>query len=81
MFTKANLEGKQIWYFTVPASIPISSIQQTSLRAVENSEVIFSSKIGKYGFTQDSAEDKIYSKIMVPRISEDGYCTGRNLSV
>lgn len=76
-FAKTNLEGKLIWYFTAPASVQISSIQQISLGAVEDGKIILSNKSSDYGFIQESAEDRTYSKIMVPRGSEGGYYAGK----
>jgi hypothetical protein len=79
MFKKSSLEGKQIWYFTAPASLPISSIGQVSLRDARTSKAIVSHKGNEYGFIQDSAEDKTYTKIMVPHGS-DGYRIGEAIS-
>ncbi|TVY30911.1 hypothetical protein LHYA1_G000779 [Lachnellula hyalina] len=75
-FKKSSLEGKQIWYFTAPASVPISSIKKMSLSAVEDGEKVCSHNNHDYGFVKDTAEDKTYTKIMVPNSSDDGYQTG-----
>ncbi|TVY46876.1 hypothetical protein LOCC1_G002795 [Lachnellula occidentalis] len=76
-FKKSSLEGKQIWYFTAPASVPISSVKKMSLSAVENGEKVCSHNNYEYGFVKDTAEDKTYTKIMVPNSSDDGYQTVR----
>ena len=78
MFEKSNLKGKQIWYFTAPASVPISSIESMSLLDVKAGEPVLKHKNDDYGFMQDSAEDKTYTKIMVPSSSDNGYKTCRS---
>ncbi|TVY87651.1 hypothetical protein LAWI1_G004938 [Lachnellula willkommii] len=75
-FKKSSLEGKQIWYFTAPASVPISSVKKMSLSAVEDGKKVCSHNNCDYGFVKDIAEDKTYTKIMVPNSSDDGYQTG-----
>jgi DNA-directed RNA polymerase I subunit RPA34.5 len=71
------LEGKQIWYITAPASVPLSSIEQVSLRDIEKNKKVLSHMGNDYGFIQDAAEVKTYSKIMTPNSSDDGYRTGK----
>jgi hypothetical protein len=79
LFKEANLEGKQIWYFTAPTSVPVSSIQHMSLQNAKDGKKIFSHSGNDYGFFQDVVEDKTYTKIMVPS-SKDGYRAGKTLS-
>jgi hypothetical protein len=76
MFKKSSLEGKQIWYFTAPASLPISSIGEMPLNDAKTSQAILNYKDAEYGFIRESAEDQTYTKIMVPHGSDDGYRTG-----
>jgi hypothetical protein len=76
LFEKSNLEGKQIWYMTAPASVPISSIQKTSLAEITNGNAILSHNGNDYSFIQDSSEDITYTKVMVPKSSDDGYRVG-----
>ncbi|PBP20835.1 hypothetical protein BUE80_DR008455 [Diplocarpon rosae] len=73
LLEKSSLEGKQIWYFTAPASIPISSIKEMSLSDAKDGKAILSYKDNDYGFTKDSIEDKAYTKIMVPSSSDKVY--------
>lgn len=77
-FKKSALEGKQIWYFTAPASVPIASIGEMSLKAAQNGKAIVNHKGAEYGFVRDTAEDKTYTKIMVPNSSDDGYKMSRS---
>src|SRR6516164_3177590 len=35
VFGRSNLAGKQLWYITAPASVPISAVKQVSLQDVQ----------------------------------------------
>jgi hypothetical protein len=72
-FSKANLAGKEIWYITAPASVPASAIQQVSLQNSKKTNI--SHNGSKYGFVEDVADDKTYTKLMVPSDRTDGYET------
>ncbi|CZR57486.1 uncharacterized protein PAC_07375 [Phialocephala subalpina] len=75
LLKKSNLKGKQVWYFTAPASIHISDIEQMSMLDADNGEAILNHKGSDYGFVKDTTGDKIYTKIMVPNDSDDAYLT------
>ena len=77
IFKRSKLQGKQIWYFTAPASLPISSIGHMSLKDAIDSKPIVNHEDMEYGFVRDSAEDRTYTKIMVPNGSDDGYRMGK----
>lgn len=77
LFTKSNIEAKQIWYFTAPASVPISAIEEMSLEYAKEGRSILNHKGSEYGFVQDIAEDKEHTKILIPSRSDDGYRTGK----
>jgi DNA-directed RNA polymerase I subunit RPA34.5 len=77
MFKKSSLEGKQIWYFTAPAALPLSLIDQMSFEDTTIGRAILHYNGNDYGFIRDSAEDKTYTKIMVPHSSDDGYRTSK----
>ncbi|KAH7369836.1 DNA-directed RNA polymerase I subunit RPA34.5-domain-containing protein [Rhexocercosporidium sp. MPI-PUGE-AT-0058] len=72
MLKKSSLEGKQIWYFTAPASVPISSIKAMSLLDATNGKSVLTHDGNDYGFIKDSVEDTAYTRIMVPS-SDAGY--------
>lgn len=78
MLKNSNLAGKQIWYFTAPASVPISSLKEMSFSDATKGKPVLSYKDSDYGFV-DSAEDKTYTKIMVPSSSDDSYKYGNKL--
>jgi hypothetical protein len=77
IFKKSNLDGKQIWYFTAPASVPISTVEHMSWLDVKNGNAVLNYEGGDYGFLHDSGEDKTHTKIMVPSSSDGGYRTGK----
>ena len=78
MFKKSSLEGKQIWYFTAPAAVPLSSVKTMSLLDAKNGKPILKHEGDDYGFMRDSAEDTTYTKIMVPG-SDAGYKASKDL--
>jgi len=80
LLKKSNLEGKQIWYITAPASVSISSIEKISLQDIKDGKPILLHEGNNYGFAQDIAQDKTYRNIMAPSESNDGYCTGKYIS-
>lgn len=77
LLNKSNLKGKQIWYFTAPASIPISEIEQMSMLDADTGEAILNHKGSDYGFVQDTTGDKTYTRIMIPSDSDDAYLTSK----
>ncbi|CAG8979588.1 hypothetical protein HYALB_00010789 [Hymenoscyphus albidus] len=72
-FKSSRLGGKQIWYFTAPASVPIDSIQEMSLLGAKNRDVVYSQDGNDYGFSKTEAEENTYTSILVPSSSENGY--------
>lgn len=55
--------------------MPISAIESMSFADVKNGESVLEHSNSNYDFMQDSTEDKTYTKIMVPKSSDDGYRT------
>ncbi|KUJ14701.1 uncharacterized protein LY89DRAFT_686368 [Mollisia scopiformis] len=70
---KSNLREKQLWYFTAPASIPVSSIEQMSVADVDGGKTILSHDGTDYGFVQDPTGEKAYTTMFIPNSSEDAY--------
>ncbi|CZS98353.1 uncharacterized protein RAG0_07132 [Rhynchosporium agropyri] len=68
----SSLEGKQIWYFTAPASVPIGSIKAMNLLDAKSGKTVLTYDGDDYGFLKDTVEDTIYTRIMVPS-SNAGY--------
>ncbi|KAK7397977.1 hypothetical protein QQX98_012655 [Neonectria punicea] len=69
---KANLEGKQVWYFTVPSNVPISVVQNLEI-PMDNSQrgdPLFSHDGEDYGISFESITPKGNIQILIP--STDG---------
>lgn len=75
LFSSSNLEGKEIWYITAPASVPLSSIDDLSSQAIEKRENILSHNGDGYSFVPDANEGEAITKVMVPSSSKSGYHT------
>lgn len=72
----SNLEGKEIWYITAPASVPVSSIEDLSLQAIQERKVILSQNGDDYAFMADTSDTSESTKVMIPKSSDGGYHTG-----
>lgn len=72
---KSSLEGKQVWYFTAPASLPISIIKDTEidLAKAQAGGAIINHKGDGYGLDIEpfSASTKI--QLMIPSKGGDKY--------
>lgn len=77
MFNNQNLSGKQVWYITAPASVPISAIKNISLQDVQMGKPSVSLNGQDYGFVQDNLEDKGNPKVMLPDGSSSTYRLGK----
>lgn len=77
LFKESNLQGKQIWYITAPASAPLSSIEELSLLDIKEHRKVLSHKGDNYGFFEDESEATAITKVLVPSSSDDGYRSGR----
>ncbi|KPM36975.1 hypothetical protein AK830_g9599 [Neonectria ditissima] len=69
---RANLEGKQVWYFTVPSNVPISVVQNLEI-PLDNSQrgdPVFSHDGEDYGVSFESIAPKGDIQILIP--SADG---------
>jgi hypothetical protein len=77
LFKESNLQGKQIWYITAPASAPLSSIEELSLLDIKEHRKVLSHKGDDYGFIEDESEATAITKVLVPSSSDDGYRSGR----
>ncbi|PSS09061.1 hypothetical protein M430DRAFT_53620 [Amorphotheca resinae ATCC 22711] len=73
LFKESNLQGKQIWYITAPASAPLSSIEELSLLDIKEHRKVLSHKGDNYGFFEDESEATAITKVLVPSSSDDGY--------
>ncbi|KAF5574154.1 SRP40-suppressor of mutant AC40 of RNA polymerase I III [Fusarium pseudoanthophilum] len=65
---KANLEGKQFWYFTVPSNVPISVVQnlEIPMNQSQSPDKLFSHNGEDYGVSFESIAPKGNIQIMIP---------------
>ncbi|KAG6015212.1 hypothetical protein E4U43_005610 [Claviceps pusilla] len=70
--SEANLQGKQVWYFTVPANVPISVVQNMEIPMNQSNrdDRVFSHDGEDYGISFDSMMPKSSIQILIP--SADG---------
>jgi hypothetical protein len=66
VFSPSNLAGKQLWYITAPASVPISAVKQVSLRDVQLGRPALSLNGHDYGFVQEQAGNQSNTKVLIP---------------
>ncbi|KAL8771679.1 MAG: hypothetical protein Q9209_002870 [Squamulea sp. 1 TL-2023] len=72
-FGKEALQGKQIWYITTPAGVPISSIREVPIRKVAEGNSIISYKSDDYGlFTEADSIDR-EKLLLLPSLEDNDY--------
>lgn len=75
MLKDSSLSGKQIWYFTAPAAVPISTIKKISLLALKEGKSVLEHDGDKYHFKEEAVDSQLSTQILVPEESEEGYQT------
>jgi DNA-directed RNA polymerase I subunit RPA34.5 len=72
----SNLEGKQIWHITAPASVPVSTLKEVSNQEIMNGEAVLSYKGSEYGFVSldEAIAGSNQAVLLVP--SKEGYQLG-----
>ncbi|CAK7272508.1 hypothetical protein SEPCBS57363_005166 [Sporothrix epigloea] len=75
IFRQAKLEGKQLWYFTVPASVPITVVEQMAIPVAEakQGKAILSHEGQDYGVSFDDALTSKTIKLLIPNKAGDKY--------
>ncbi|OAA49638.1 DNA-directed RNA polymerase I, subunit RPA34.5 [Metarhizium rileyi] len=75
MCNQANLQGKQVWYFTVPANVPISVVQnmEIPMNQSQRGNSIFSHDGEDYGISLDSMTPKSSIQILIPSVDGARY--------
>lgn len=76
--TEANLQGKQVWYFTVPSNVPISVIQNMEI-PMDRSQLggpVFSHDGQDYGVSFDAITPKSSIQILIPSSGDSNYRSG-----
>jgi hypothetical protein len=75
---EANLQGKQVWYFTVPSNVPISVIQNMEV-PMDRSQFggpVFSHDGQDYGATFDTITPRSSIQILIPSSGDSNYHSG-----
>ncbi|KAF2399741.1 hypothetical protein EJ06DRAFT_530546 [Trichodelitschia bisporula] len=61
-----QLQGKQLWYITAPANVPITELKEVALEKISNNEPVFAHDGMDFAFVQDE-EAATSTRIAVPR--------------
>jgi hypothetical protein len=72
-FLPSNIHGKQIWYITAPASVPISSLKEVAMEKVVKGRSILSLEGKDYGFV---GENGLKSTMSILLRNEDEFKFG-----
>lgn len=70
ILSNSKLSGKQIWYITAPANVPITSIKSVALRDVQKGKPVATVNGQNYRFMKDEGPEKDNITLLVP--SRDG---------
>jgi hypothetical protein len=75
-FSAASVKGKQLWYITAPAAVPISVIKEVSLEKVQRGAPAITHNGVEYGFVADQVDETGQTRVMVPESNGKGYRLG-----
>ncbi|XXH01506.1 hypothetical protein Hte_007866 [Hypoxylon texense] len=82
-FSKTNLEGKQVWYFTAPASLPITVLKDTEidLSKAVTGDALLQHNGDDYGLFHESEATNTQIQLLIPSPAGDNYTTQVNRAV
>ncbi|KAI0886815.1 DNA-directed RNA polymerase I subunit RPA34.5-domain-containing protein [Annulohypoxylon maeteangense] len=74
-FNNTNLEGKQVWYFTAPASLPITVLKdmEIDLSKATTGEALLNHKGDDYGLDLESHATSTQIQLLIPSQGGDKY--------
>ncbi|KAI8947489.1 DNA-directed RNA polymerase I subunit RPA34.5-domain-containing protein [Xylaria longipes] len=74
-FSNANLEGKQVWYFTAPASLPITVLKdmEIDLSKATNGGPLLTHNGDNYGLDLESYATNTQIQLLIPSSGGDKY--------
>ncbi|KAL8658058.1 MAG: hypothetical protein Q9226_001319 [Calogaya cf. arnoldii] len=72
-FNKEALHGKQVWYITAPASVPVGLIEEVSKREVAEGGSILSYKNAEYGLIAEPDTKHEGKLLLVPSPEHNDY--------
>lgn len=73
LFSRENLEGKQIWHITSPASVPINLIKEIPIQNVASGGPILSYNDAQYGLEAEADVDHIEKVLLIPSSNDNSY--------
>lgn len=75
VFSQAQMQGKQVWYFTAPASIPIEVVEKLEipLERAQKGLSILSHNGDDYGVAFEDASTTRSIKLLIPNKAGDKY--------
>lgn len=74
-FKKTNLEGKQVWYFTAPASLPITVLKdmEIDLSKATAGQALLNHNGDDYGLDLESQATNTQIQLLIPSPAGDNY--------
>lgn len=74
-FSKAQLEGKQVWYITAPASLPVTVVQDLSIPVdkAENGQPVLSHNGEDYRMVFDDPSASSTYRLLIPNKKGNEY--------
>ncbi|KAL8923324.1 MAG: hypothetical protein Q9208_004724 [Pyrenodesmia sp. 3 TL-2023] len=73
IFSRENLQGKQMWHITFPASVPIDLIKEVPIQKVASGDPILSYKDAEYGLVAEADVDGVEKVLLVPAMNDNSY--------
>ncbi|MCJ1398663.1 hypothetical protein MMC11_001864 [Xylographa trunciseda] len=73
LFSPSNLASKQIWHFTLPASVPMSAIKAVSMDSILKGTSAFTYKHADYAFVSDASCKQATIHLLTPNAKGDEY--------
>jgi hypothetical protein len=70
-FNASSLEGKQIWYISAPAEVPLAELETISLENAKLGNALLTHNSSKYGFVADDENSKKNLYVSMP--GRNGY--------
>ena len=79
-FNKTNLEGKQVWYFTAPASLPITVLKEMEIDLAKATagNAILNHQGDGYGLDLEAHATSTQIQLLIPSKGGEKYTTGKS---
>ena len=76
-FNKTNLEGKQVWYFTAPASLPITVLKEMEIDLAKATagHAILNHQGDSYGLDLEAHATSTQIQLLIPSKGGEKYNT------